>query len=104
MTQIHGAQFKDLPKGYHSLSDSELVELRRSLVGSPLLPKQESGVRPSCPLPYELLVSGSLSSARNALVIRLQAKNDLFKDRAAGAPFTAYAFAAGGGMSVGTMR
>ena len=97
VTQIHGAQFKDLPKGYHSLSDSELVDLRRSLVGSPLLPKQESGVRPSCPLPYELFVSGSLNSARNEIVIRFQAKNDLFKDKAAGAPFTAYAFTTGGG-------
>ena len=97
VTQIHGAQFKDLPKGYHSLSDSELVDLRRSPVGSPLLPKQESGVRPSCPLPYELFVSGSLNPARNELVIRFQAKNDLFKDKAAGAPFTAYAFTAGGG-------
>src|SRR5208283_400495 len=83
--------------GYHSLSDSELVDLRRSLVGSPLLPRQESGVRPSCPLPYELFVSGWLNSARNELVIRFQAKNDLFKDKAAGAPFTAYAFTAGGG-------
>jgi phospholipase C len=97
VTQIHGAQFKDLPRGYHSLSDSELVDLRRSLVGSPLLPKQESGVRPSCPLPYELFVSGSLNSARNEIVIRIQAKNDLFKDKAAGAPFTAYAFTTGGG-------
>jgi phospholipase C len=97
VTQIHGAQFKDLPMGYHALSDSELVGLRGGLVGSPLLPKQESGVRPSCPLPYELFVSGSLNSARNELVIRFQAKNDLFKDKAAGAPFTAYAFTAGGG-------
>ena len=97
VTQIHGAQFKDLPKGYHSLSDSELADLRRSPFGSPLLPKQESGVCPSCPLPYELFVSGSLNSARNELVIRFQAKNDLFKDKAAGAPFAAYAFTAGGG-------
>jgi phospholipase C len=97
VTEIHRAQFKDLPKGYHSLSDSELVDLRRSLVGSPLLPKQESGVRPSCPLPYELFVSGALNSARDELVIRFEAKNDLFKDKAGGAPFTAYAFTAGGG-------
>ncbi len=97
MTQIHGAKFKDLPKGYRPLRDSELLDLRRSPVGSPLLPKQESGVRPSCPLPYELFVSGSLNSARNELVIRFQAKNDLFKDKAAGAPFTAYAFTGAGG-------
>ncbi len=97
VAQIHGAQFKELPKGYHSLSDSELMDLRRSVAGSPLLPKQESGVRPSCPLPYELFVSGSLNSARNELVIRFEAKNDLFKDKAAGAPFTAYAFTASGG-------
>jgi phospholipase C len=97
VAQIHRAQFKDLPNGYHALSDSELADLRRSPVGSPLLPKQESGVRPSCPLPYELFVSGSLNSVRKELVIRFQAKNDLFKDKAAGAPFTAYAFTLGGG-------
>ncbi len=97
VAQIHGAQFKELPKSYHALSDSELADLRRSVAGSPLLPRQERGVRPSCPLPYELFVSGSLNSARNELVIRFEAKNDLFKDKAAGAPFTAYAFTAGGG-------
>ncbi len=97
MAQIHGAQFKDVPRGYHPLSDSELTDLRRIPVGSPLLPKQESGVRPSCPLPYELFVSGSLNPARTKLVIRFQARNDLFKDAAAGAPFTAYALTADGG-------
>jgi phospholipase C len=97
VSEIHRAQFKGLPTGVHALSESEIRELRRNPVGSPLLPKQESGVRPSCPLPYELFVSGSLNSARNEIVIRFQAKNDLFKDKAAGAPFTAYAFTTGGG-------
>ena len=97
VTQIHGAQFKDLPRGYHSLSESELSDLRQNPVSSPLLPRQESGLRPSCPLPYELFVSGWLNPARSELVIRLQAKNDLFKDKAAGAPFTAYGLTAGDG-------
>ena len=97
VTEIHRAQFKDLPKIHRPLSDSELLGLRRNPVDSPLLPRQESGVRASCPLPYELFVSGSLNAKRNELVVRLQAKNDLFKDKAAGAPFTAYAFTAGGG-------
>src|SRR5262249_39695081 len=97
VAQIYGAQFKELPKNYHRLSESEIAELRRNPVGSPLLSKQESGVRPSCPLPYELFVSGSLNSTRNEIVIRFQAKNDLFKEKAAGAAFTAYAFTTGGG-------
>ncbi len=97
VTQIYGAQFKDPPKNFHSLSESELADLRRNPVGSPLLTKQESGIRPSCPLPYELFVSGSLNSAGDEIVIRFQAKNALFKDKAAGGPFTAYAFTTGGG-------
>ena len=104
VSEIHRSQCKGLPTGVHALSESEIADLPRNPVGSPLLPKQESGIRPSCPLPYELFVSGSLNSARNELVIRFQAKNDLFKDKAAGAPFTAYAFTTAGGLPIRASR
>lgn len=96
VTQIHRAQFKELPSGYHPLSDAELADLRTRLSSSPLLPRQETGVRPSCPLPYELHVSAALNPARSELRVRLEARNELFKSNAAGAPFTAYAFIAPG--------
>lgn len=96
VTEIHRAQFKDLPQGYHALSDSEIADLRQHPLSSSLLPRQEPGVRPSSPLPYELFVSGALNSTRTELVVRFEARNDLFKEKAAGAPFTAYAFTSSG--------
>ncbi len=92
VADIHRAKFKALPTGFHAVSDSELAELRENPQASPWLPKQESGLRPSSPLPYELHVTGKLTAARDELIIRFEAGNELFKERAAGGPFTAYAW------------
>jgi phospholipase C len=96
VTEIHRAQFKDLPKGFHAVHDGELTALRDSPEASPWLPKQEKGVRPSCPLPYELNVTGTLNVSLNKIVVSIEARKEFFKERAAGAPFTAYAFVDGG--------
>ena len=45
-------------------------------------------------MPYQLLVDGGLNKERTRFTIRLEAKKELFADRAAGAPFIAYAFTA----------
>lgn len=97
--QIHRAKFKGLPRGYRALTDAELAELRQNPAAAPLLPRQERGIRPSCPLPYELFVSGGVDSARARLALRFEARNDLFREKTAGAPFTAYAFTKNGGFS-----
>lgn len=92
VTRIHKAQYAKLPSGYRELTQADLSDLQAKPVRSPLLPAQEPGVRPSSPLPYELFASLILSDDRRELILTLQARNDLFGDRAAGAPFTAYAF------------
>jgi phospholipase C len=88
---IHRAQFKDLPSGFHALAPAELEQIRRAPKSSPALARQEPGVRPSCPLPYELTVDGALNAVRTQFVMRLTARNEIFGERAAGSPFIVYA-------------
>jgi phospholipase C len=90
---IHKAQFRKVPDGPEPLSAEEIDRIRKTPQTS-RLPTQEPGVRRSCPLPYQLLADGGLNKERNRFTIRLDAKRDLFADRAAGAPFIAYAFTA----------
>jgi phospholipase C len=92
---IHKAQFKKVPDGFEPLSAKELNQVRKKPRDS-RLPKQEPGARPSCPLPYQLLADGALNKERTRFVIRFEARKDLFGERAAGAPFIAYAFTARG--------
>jgi phospholipase C len=96
LAQIHRAQFAEIPSGFRELGESEVGSLRRDAARSPLLPSQEPGTRPSCPLPYELFASLTLNDARDELILKLEARNALFGERAAGSPFTAYANAGPG--------
>jgi phospholipase C len=64
---VHKAQFKQMPSGF----------------GKSLAPRQESGVRPSTPLPYQLFAEGTMSADGARFEITLEA-------RSAGAPFHAY--------------
>jgi phospholipase C len=88
---IHRAQFKNPPTGFHALSLEELEQIRRDPKASRVHTRQESGVRPSCPLPYQLAVDGALNASRTEFVMRLEALKDLFGERAAGSPFVVYA-------------
>jgi phospholipase C len=90
---IHRAQFKNPPTGFHALSPEELEQIRRDPKASRVHARQESGVRPSCPLPYQLAVDGALNASRTQFVMRLEALKDLFGERAAGSPFVVYALA-----------
>jgi phospholipase C len=88
---IDRAQFKDPPSGYKILAQDETDQIRRgNLVSSPL-PRQEPGVRRSCPLPYELVADGRLNRDRSQFIVRFEANNQRFGDRAAGSPFVVYA-------------
>jgi phospholipase C len=95
MQQIYNARYKELPSGFHALSEEELAQIRKD-PSHPALSRQEPGTKPSCPLPYELAVEGGLDAARKNFVIRFEARQDLFKDRSAGAPFIVYAHTAEG--------
>lgn len=88
--KIHRARFKEKPSGFQPLSQSEIDQIRSGKPGL-LVPRQEPGVRPSRPLPYELVVNGDLDGSRRQFTIRFEARNKLLGDRAAGSPFTVYA-------------
>lgn len=92
---IHKAQYKDLPSGFHPLSAQEVEQVNRRSPDSPM-PRQEPGVRPSSPLPYELSADGELLADQSGFRFRLAADNHLFGQKAAGAPFIVYAVAPAG--------
>lgn len=77
--RIHAAKFRDLP-GAPAPAPTDIE------VG----PMQEGGVRPSCPLPYELHVNATRKDG--ALLVTLEARTAAFGAQAAGAPFNAYAY------------
>jgi phospholipase C len=91
LESIHQAQFKGLPSDFHPLSHEELERIRENTGSSSSLPQQEPGTRPSCPIPYQLAVEGSLGPTRRHFMIGFEAGDTLFGPRSAGAPFTVYA-------------
>jgi phospholipase C len=91
LRSIHQAQFRQLPNTTAKLTADEIAVAREAPRNSPRLPRQEPGSRPSCALPYELEVQGSLGADRRLFVIQFGAGRELFGARAAGAPFYVYA-------------
>lgn len=97
---IHRAQFKRLPSGYKGFTREEIEKIRQAPTVTSLLPRQESGVRRSCPLPYQLYATGNLNAEKKRLTVRLEARNDVFGKQAVGSPFNAYAYGVPDGMQV----
>lgn len=89
---IHKAQFKKLPVIPAPLTASETNHVNAGKFVAGKMPVQEKGTRPSSALPYELNAIGSLSKDKKSFQFVLEAKNDVFKGKAAGSPFIIYAF------------
>lgn len=90
MEGIHRAKFKDTPKGFRALSDSEMGLMNKEPRESPYFPKQEAGMSDSCSLPYELYVDGSWDADRGAYNTEMKVGKEVFGKASAGAPFTVY--------------
>lgn len=88
---VHKAKFKELPSNYKKLSAEEITSVNKDAEYSPLLPKQEAGVRPACALPYQLYAEGNLSEDKSAFEISFTASNEVFGTKAEGSPFIVYA-------------
>jgi phospholipase C len=88
---IHKAQFKKLPDTFKALSPEEIALFNKGRHLSPYGTHQEPGTRPSCALPYELLVNGRLSDDKKEFRISFANGSAVFGDRTAGAPFNVYA-------------
>ncbi len=93
--EIHRARFKPIPSNPSALTPEEIEQVRQTPDRS-RLPRQEAGVRQSCAIPYQLSMNGELDKNKSQFVLNFEAKKDQFDDRAAGAPFTAYATTATG--------
>lgn len=87
---LHQTQGKPLP-GTKPVGPDELRAVRSGAARLPRLPRQESGLRPSCALPYELSVTPSFSPDGSSLQLRFAAGNRRFGPRSAGASFHVYA-------------
>jgi phospholipase C len=90
LISIQEAQLKPIPGGMEPLTKEEIKQARILPQNFPRLPRQENGVRPACILPYELAVDGALAMDKSAFTIEFAAEQQLFGNRAVGAPFRVY--------------
>ncbi len=91
LENIHKAQFKKLPSAYRQLTPEEIAQINRDPKSSPLMPQQESGIRPANALPYQLYADGKLSADKKSFEITFINRNQVFGKHTAGAPFNVYA-------------
>jgi phospholipase C len=85
LAEINRAQFLPVPDTFRILTPRDLAGAGK---GAPAA--QEPGVRPSCPLAYDLSVEGILDRGRAAFGICFAARSAFFGLRSAGAPFHVY--------------
>ncbi|MHA3775060.1 phosphocholine-specific phospholipase C [Verrucomicrobiota bacterium sgz303538] len=90
LQSIHQAQFKPVSDGFKKLEPADIEFAQRSPDQCEWLPRQEPGVRPACPLPYELSVDGALNADRRSFAMNIAALRELFAEKATGAPFLVY--------------
>lgn len=88
--EIYNAKFKEPPVDYRPLSNEQINDISGARF-SPLLPGQETGTRPSCSLPYELLAEGKLTDDKKSIEIDFSVGSKIFGNKSAGSPFNVYA-------------
>jgi phospholipase C len=81
--RINAARFRNPPRAGTPLTNAAIA---RADIGA----LQEAGTRPSCPLPYELVVNAVRRA--DGLAITLEARNRAFGTSSAGAPFNVYSY------------
>src|SRR5680860_10356 len=91
MQQVNNASFKDLPKNFSPLSQSDIIQAKNDLYKTSFMTKQEPGIRDSCALGYELYVDGRLDDEKKSIGITFAAGDTIFGESALGAPFNVYA-------------
>ncbi|HEV9035063.1 MAG TPA: phospholipase C, phosphocholine-specific [Puia sp.] len=91
LESINSAQYRKLPDTFKALTPAEIALFKQEPRNSPYATRQEPGTRPSCALPYCMLVDGRLNADRRSFGIRFENSNLAFGGRTAGAPFNVYA-------------
>jgi len=88
---IHKAKFKKLPDDYKVLNADEIMQINKAPHLSPYMPGQEKGIKPACPLPYQLYADGKLSGDKKVFEIKFTASDKVFGKSALASPFNVYA-------------
>lgn len=99
--QIREAKDKELPANFRALTAEQITEVNQKLAASQCMSKQEPGIRPANPLPYELYADGALSSDGKSFVLTMKAGTAVHGIKSMGAPFNVY-LRDGGTMVAGT--
>ena len=89
--KIYSAKFKNEPSGFKKLSPDEIAMINHDPFSSSLMARQETGIRPSRPLPYQLYADGKLSADKKSFEVAMRSANEIFDKQSAGSPFTIYA-------------
>jgi phospholipase C len=87
--KIYNAKFKKLPTDFRALHHDEINDVRINPL-STLLSRQETGIRNSCALPYQLNADGKLNKDKDAFEITFSVANNLPGIQSDGAPFNVY--------------
>ncbi|WP_448701956.1 phosphocholine-specific phospholipase C [Mucilaginibacter sp. AW1-3] len=88
---IHKAKFKKLPDNYKLLTADEIAQLNQNPHLSPYMPKQETGIKPACALPYQLCVDGKYNADKKLFEITFDNHTEVFGKKTSGSPFHVYA-------------
>ncbi len=88
--KIYNAKFKKTPHDFSALSEPQIAAVNKDPLSSGLLPRQEPGICPSCPVPYQLYAEGKLAEDKESYEITFKASDEIFGKQAAGAPFNIY--------------
>lgn len=89
--QIFSAKEKALPGNFKAIQADQLAKYKTGNEWQLLLPKQEPGTRPACPLPYNLSLQAQLQQTEQAIRFNFFCQSDLPKTKKVGAPFQLYA-------------
>src|SRR5690606_16134457 len=87
---IYNSKFKAIPNNFRELGDEEAQKASENPMASPIIPKQEPGVRNSSALNYELYVDGKVGKDGKSIALTFHAANDFFGEEALGSPFNVY--------------
>ena len=87
---IEKARYKEIPSNYRKLTEEQIAQINQTPMHSGYTAHQEKGVRPACPLPYELYADGNRTSDGMHWELRLTAGNQVHGQEAAGAAFNVY--------------
>lgn len=88
---IHNAKYKEEPGNFKALDNAAIAKVKAATKFDDFMAPQEKGVRKALALPYQMEATGGLSADGKSFVIKMQAGNQVFVERATGAPFTVYA-------------